>query len=317
MTAIAGLPGAREKVVAVRRQVGRVLVAVAVVGAVVSGCGGPTQAGAAVIVGSEVVSLDQVQGRLAEALTRTELVAQVQAQGGGPADIARDIVTRAVLHDLLAREATAAGISVPDSVVDAVIVEQGGIETLLQNSLFDAAGLREQIRDVLIAVELGKRAAAGLSVTVDLIGAPSREEAVSLAGVLAAGGPGADALFTMNPQTSVRGQSVVAAIDPETASTVVFGTPVGGTAVFQLDPRQTGWIAFRVTDRRTDASVDPAALSQISQEQFAAIGRRTVQPAADRLGVRVNPRFGVWDPIVLRVVPAELTSGRVLPPASG
>lgn len=317
MTAGAGPSGAREKVVAVRRQVGRVLVTVVAVGAVVSGCGGPSQAGAAVIVGSETVSLDRIQTELGAGLMKTELVAEVTAQGGGPADIARDFVTRAVMHDLLARAAAGAGIGIPESAVDSAIEERGGAEKLLPASFTDAAGLREQIRDDLIAAELGRRAVAGLSVTADLFAVPTRQEAENVAGVLAAGGPGADALFDMFPRTSARATTFVAVESPDDASTVLFGTPVGGTVAFQPNPQQNAWFVFRVLDRRTDGVAQPGVLDQISQDQFVAIGRRTVQPAATELGVRVNPRFGVWDPIRLRVVAADQTAGPVLPPARG
>lgn len=298
-----------------RKQVGRVLAAVAVVGAVVGGCGGPVQAGSAVIVGTEAVPLERIQSRLEAVLGRSELVSQFTAQGGGPADIARDIVTRAVLHDLLARQAAAEGVAVPDAAVDAEIDERGGVAALLASTATDLDGLRERVRDDLVAVALAQRVVPGLSVTVDLVAATSRAEAEQTAKVLAAGGPGAAALFTDNPQTSSAGMVFVAATEPDTAGTVLFGLPVGGTAVYQPNPRQSSWIVLRVTDRRTDAVSDPVAVSQISKDQLVGIGERLMQPVAQRLGVRVNPRYGVWDPIRLRVVPEDLTAGTVLQPA--
>lgn len=320
-TVLAGTPVARERVGAVRmvlgrKQMARVLAAVTVLGAVVSGCAGPSQAGSAAIVGAETVPLEQVQTQLDEVLTRTDLVEQFAAQGGGPADIARDIVTRAVVHDLMARQAERSGITIPASDVEAAIAERGGVEVLLQTSFADADGIRDQVHDELVAAELARRSVGGLVVTADLVAAASREEADGIAQVLAAGGPGADALFQSNPQTSVKGMEYVAATNPEIAGTVLFGTPVGGTVVFQPDPQQASWIVFRVTDRRTDAPTDADAASRISQEQLVAIGERTLQPVADEVGVRVNPRYGVWDPIRLRVVPEELAGGTILPPSA-
>lgn len=299
-----------------RKQVGRVITAVAVVGAVVGGCAGPSQAGAAVIVGSDVVSLESVQSRLDAVLARTDLVAQVTEQGGGPADIARDIVTREVLHDLLTRQAAATGVTVVDADIDAAIEEQGGVDQLLQTTFSDLAGLRDRVRDELIAGKLAQRSVAGLSVTADLIAATSREEAEQVAQVLSAGGPEADALLTGNPETSVKGMVYEAATNPDVARTVLFGSPVGATVLFQPDPAQASWIVFRVTDKRTDARPDPAAAAEISQEQLVAIGERLMQPVADEVGVRVNPRYGVWDPIRLRVVPEDQTAGAILPPSA-
>jgi len=44
----------------VRRQVGRVILAVAAAGAVATGCGGPSQVGSAVIIGDRAVPLGSV-----------------------------------------------------------------------------------------------------------------------------------------------------------------------------------------------------------------------------------------------------------------
>ncbi len=105
-----------------------------------------------------------------------------------------------------------------------------------------------------------------------------------------------------------------AVTSPDAAGTVLFGTPVGGVVAFQPDQRQSTWIVFKVTDRRTDAPFDQQAVSAISSTQKVTIGERLVQPDAERLGVRVNPRYGVWDPITLRVVAADMQAGMILPP---
>ena len=43
------------------------------------------------------------------------------------------------------------------------------------------------------------------------------------------------------------------------------------------------------------------------------IGRRFTQPLAQELGVRVNPRYGVWDPLRLAVLAPGTPAGLVLP----
>jgi hypothetical protein len=300
----------------VRKQVGRVAAAVLVVGTVISGCGGPSQAGAAVIVDGTAVPLEQVQSQLDVALSRTDQIAALTAQGGGPPDVARSIVSREVIHDLLQRRATADGVAVTDAQVDARLAEGGGADAALQSSIYDLPALRDRVRDDLIAMDLAKRSVGGLTVTADLVAATSRGEADSIAQTLAAGGPAADALFG-NPQTSAKAMVYDAVTAPDAAGTVLFGTPVGGVVTFQPDQRQSTWIVFRVTDRRTDAPFDQAAVSAISSTQLVTIGERLLQPDADRLGVRVNPRYGVWDPIQLRVVAADKSAGSILLPAQG
>jgi hypothetical protein len=93
--------------------------------------------------------------------------------------------------------------------------------------------------------------------------------------------------------------------------------PAGTVVVFQPDPQQATWIVARVLDRRTDAPSDPAAVTSISRSQLLAIGRRLLQPTADRVGIRVNPRYGVWDPVEMRIVAEDQQVGSVLPPVAG
>jgi hypothetical protein len=299
----------------VRMQVVRVAAAVAVFGAVISGCGGPSQAGTAVFVGDQAVPLDRVQSQLDTALAKGDLIAQLTAQGGTTADLARSIVTRAVLHDLLARRAAEEGISVTDAEVDAQITQGGGVDALLDGSLYDLPMLRERVRDDLIAAQLAQREVAGLAVTADLVAATSRADADAAAAALQTGGAQADALFG-DPRTSARGTTFDAASSPDNASTVLFGVPVGTVVTFQPNPEQSTWIVARVVDRRTDAPSDPSVASSISQSQLIAIGERMLQPTAEEVGIRVNPRYGVWDPIQLRIVAEDQRVGTILPPVA-
>jgi hypothetical protein len=298
----------------VYRQVGRALAVVATVGVVVSGCGaGPSQVGSAVIVGTTAVPLEQVQSRLDVALGKTDVVAQLASSGVGAPDIARDVVTGAVMHDLLARTAATEGITVSEADVDAALQESGGADAALSQSLYDLSAIRERVRDRLIAVKHAQRIVPGLTITADLVAANSRDDAAAKARVLATGGPEADALFAANPDTSRRNMSYQAVRSPEAASTVLFGLPVGRTAYFQPSPQQGGWIVLRVTDRQEDANADPSAAASLGDSDLASIGDRLLQPLSEEVGVRVNPRFGVWDPVSMRVVAADQQGGAILP----
>jgi hypothetical protein len=160
-------------------QVGRFAAAVVVIGAVISGCGGPIQAGTAAFVGDNAIPLERVQTQLDAALAKKDLIAQLTAQGGSTAGIARSIVTRAVMHDLLTRRAAEDGIVVTDAQIDTEINENGGADALLDGSLYDLSTLRERMRDDLIAAQLAQRAVGGLAVTADLVAATSRENAAA------------------------------------------------------------------------------------------------------------------------------------------
>lgn len=304
-----------------RSRVGRVVAAMAAVGAMVSGCGGgPSQVGSAAIVGSEAIRLDQVQPRIEAVLARPDVVTELASQGGaGAPDIARDIVTQAVIHELSGRAAAAEGIRVTPAEVDAELMARGGVEAVLERSLSELPVVRERIYDELVAQQLAARHVDGLAVTIDILrDISSRAAAEEAARVIVGDGPAAEALFAQNPQASLRGVEYRASITPDLASSVVFGTPAGGTGYFQPSPEQNEWIVFRVTDRRTDAPpVGPTAAERIGSAELVGIGRRLLQPLADELGVRVNPRYGVWSPIAFRVLSEDQFIGTVLPAPAG
>jgi len=303
-----------------RGRVARAATAVAVVGALLGGCGsGPSQVGSAAIVGSTAIPASDVQARLDQAFARPEIVEQLTAEGVGAPDIARDVVTQAVLHQLSVAAAQAAGIVVTPAEIDRELVKRGGVDAVLKRSLFGLPLVRERIGDELIAERLAAEQIDGLAVTVDILGVPSRDEAADAAQALAAGGAAADALFVENPQTSLRGYEYRAATNPDVATTPVFGTPAGGTGYFQPVPGQDSWIVFHVVDRRLDAPrVAPQlnAVPALGQEALVTIGTRLLQPVAAEVGVRVNPRYGVWDPIAMRVLDEEQVAGAVLPAAA-
>lgn len=307
-----------------RRQVvggvaARVIVLAVVIGALVSGCGsGPSQVGAAAIVGQVAVPTSDVEQRLDDALSRTEIVDQLTAQGITTADITRDIVTQSVIHQLSVDAALRYGIVVTEADVDAELAALGGTDAVLERFLGDVDTARERVWDQLVAEKLAEQQINGLAVTVDIAGLASRSEAESVARLFAAGGPAADAYFAENPDTSRRGYEYRASANPEVAVSAVFGTAVGGAGWFQPVPGQQSWIAFRVLDRRTDAppvAPEVDVVQQIGRAGLAEIGLRLLQPVADEVGVRVNPRYGVWDPVAMRVVGEEQLSGGLLPPS--
>lgn len=283
--------------------------AVALVVAVVAGCGGPGQAGAAVIVGDEVVPVEVVQARLDDALSRPGLQDELAAQGVGAPDLAREIVAGLVLRELLERAAATAGVTVTDDDVDREVDANGGVEALLAAAPYDETVLREIVRNQLISVRLGERRAAELgAVDADVVVTQSREEAEAAAQALLAGGPAADALF--GGQNSRRGATVP--VVAETAAWPLFGVPVGSAVVFQPSQDQAGWWAALVTGvRGPEGDAEP-----VPETALASLGRQAARPVAAEVGLRVNPRYGRWDPVTLGVVPDGFDTGRIFAPAA-
>lgn len=298
------------------------MAAVAVVGAVVSGCGGgPSQIGSAAIVGSEVIPLGTVQDQIAVALSPEKAQAvegRNQGAGGGygPQQVAREVVTSAVLGDLLDRRTVEEGIAVSDADVDAALATVGTAEEVDQASLYTPEVQREKIRDDLAAAALGARYLDRLGIMLQFTGFATEEEALAAAQAVAAGGAGADAVFADAPPEG-RSREVRAADNPALATSFAFGTPAG--SAIALRPPQEGapWTLIHIIERSTDLPpTGPSAVEEFGQQDLQLIGYRLLQPAATELGVEVNPRYGVWDPIQLAVVDPEQTAGSiVLPPA--
>lgn len=291
-----------------RTQVGRVLAAVVVVGAVVSGCAGGEQAGAAVIVGDSVVPLETVQKQVT-----AQLNLPVQGQPPAPEAVARMVVSNEIMRTTLRRITASRGITIPDASIDQFIESQGGVESLLANSgVPDEPQLRTAVVDFLAQLQLGQQLAPGLSVVYDTLEAPDRADAEKKARVLAAGGAAADALLA-DPRSAARRGVTTQAVDiADDPSGVVFSTPAGRVGYFQTS-EQGPWRVFKVTERRTGGTPDPAAAKRLSIELSVQVAQRSVALEAEQLGIKVNPRFGEWDPVRMGVVGAGTSLGALLP----
>jgi hypothetical protein len=290
-----------------------VLVAAA---AFLTGCGsGPSQVGSAAIVGSTVVSLGDTQHRIDAALAKPGLIDQLKLQGDKPADISREVVSRAVQHVLLDEAARREGIRVTDDQVNAELTREGGVDALVEATIYDKDSVREAVRDQLVSQALARKLLARVSVTVDVTNATSRDDAVAKARKMASGPPGAAAVLAADPRAQ-RGLQLRASLVPQSAASFLFGTPAGSVVAAQTSPAPDGWTVLRVTARTTTAPAgDPRAssVSQLDDSTLDDIGRRFTQPLAQELGVRVNPRYGVWDPLRLAVLAPGTPAGLVLP----
>jgi hypothetical protein len=320
------------------------LVASVVVGllglGVLAGCGtGPTRAGAAAIVGDQVVTVDEIQAGLRTAAPdlRVAVDQQGAAQGVAPgapippqllAQQSRRLVTVRVLHDLIAEQSRRDGITVSPQRVDAALARVGGAQGAAAGSGFDPATIRELVSDQIAAGDIGRRVFDQLTVTIDYAAVPDRASAEALARVVAtdparaaqlfSGGQGASGL-TLRPGAD-QGAGL-----RSSASSVLFGLPAGTVAITPggsgsqasgQDPAQGPWTVIHVRERRLDAppgapGVTPA--SAVDDDTMFGFGLRQLQPLALDLGVTVNPRYGAWDPTQLDVVENPAAAGVVTP----
>jgi hypothetical protein len=291
------------------------LVAASALAVGLSGCGaGPNQAGAAAIVGDTSVPLGDTQRRIDVALAKPGLVDQVKLQGGTAADISRQVVTRSVHHLLLAEAARRESIAVRAEDIDAELADEGGLDNLVESTIYDKESVRDAVRDRLLAQGLARKLLTRVSATIDLTSATSRDDAVAKARRMAAGPAEAAAVLAADPRAK-RGQVLRASLNPQLAASFLFGTPAGTVVAVQTSPAPDGWTVLRVTARSTTAAPvgGPGALAQLDGDTLDEIGRRFTQPLAAELGVRVNPRYGTWDQLLLVVQAPDAPAAVVLP----
>lgn len=277
--------------------------------ALLAGCGsGPSQAGAAAIVGDEALPIEQVQTQLDSALARLDREQRaLLAQGRQLDDVSSNIVTLAIRRELLRQAARQQGISINEEQITDLIDELGGAEQASRGTVFAPENFRERARDQLIAVELGRRALDSLAVTADYTTVTSRSDAFALTRRLAEDPDSTRELIGVERDSGAAARidaRLVAAENPELASSPAFGVPEGTVVTFPIDEAMSQWLVMLVRSRSTEARAagnvpapDPAVLE--------AVGIRQLAPIAADLGVRVNPRYGIWDPVSLSVVPDE------------
>jgi len=299
------------------RSAGLLVVALLVGGATLAGCGtGPAQIGSAAIVGSQSVSLGQVQSTLDAVLREPEVQNLMTAQGATPADVARFVVSREVQHLLLTEQAARDGITVSDGQVSAELAKPSTRASLAGKLAFDPQSARTAVRDQLLAEALASRYLDGLAVTVDLVKANSRADALAAARQLADGPAQLAALQAARPGNAVLHQQLRAALQPELATQFLFGTPAGQTVLVQTGESPEEWLVVRIDQRTTGGPAmgtpSAGALDRLDADTQDSIGRRLTQPLAERLGVRINPRYGQWDMLSLSVVEPGKQSGSIL-----
>ena len=277
---------------------------------VLAGCGsGPSQAGAAAIVGDTAIPLSAVQNQLNLVLNK-EPAAQEALQQRKLDTAARQIVTLQVQHELIKQVATNEHLVADQHEVDALLAEGGGAEQASKGTVFDAAGVRQRSVDEVLLADLARREIPGLAVTFDYTLVPDQQQAEQIARRLAADPGSALAIIgSVGAGGSAGiGQRVVAAQDiQDAAGTPLFGLDANTVAAFPASQESAQWLVVLITKRETQAPGD-VDLSQMDTQTLASVGLHLLEPHAQRVGIRINPRYGVWDPIGVQVSPSATES---------
>ncbi|GDY29874.1 hypothetical protein GTS_15070 [Gandjariella thermophila] len=283
----------------------------AAVGALLAGCGsGPSQATSAVIVGNTAVSLDIVQQRVDAVLAKEPAAQQLQQQHKLD-QVSRQVVQMAVWHELARQGAAREGITVDENQVSQLVDQAGGAEQASRGTIYDATTFRDRARDQLIMMQLGRKYLNRLTVTFDITQVGSRQAAVDKARQLAAQPDQAARVLQADQAAGVpaaTNQKLTAAAAPSYALPL-FGVRPGTVVAYSPQGDTSQWIVALVRDRHVDpatpandGSVSPQ--EQQDPKQLAQVGLRMLAPLGDELGIRINPRYGLWDPVGMEVAPS-------------
>ncbi|MBB3050547.1 hypothetical protein FHS23_001542 [Prauserella isguenensis] len=291
-------------------------------GLVLAGCGsGPSQVHSAAIVGDRSVPLDDVQHEIDWLLDNVPQAQQAQRQG--KVDMfAREIVRGRVIHELAQIAAKREGVKAGRGEIDELIRGSGGVDEVSRSAGVEPSRVRDLASDQIVLQELARKYIGRLSVNLvgtvisgDEPGNSAKEQATALGRRIADDPERVRAIARDAGHQLVDEELDFAEAlqnDPELATSAVFGSQEGTVVVVQPSRQQAGWLVGLVDERRTAGQAD-AAEPQVNPEYLYFAGLRMLQPVAEDVGVRLNPRYGLWDEAALSPAPNEdELTGRLL-----
>ncbi|SFS55042.1 SurA N-terminal domain-containing protein [Saccharopolyspora flava] len=286
---------------------GRLFASLAVAGVLLSGCGsGPGHAGAAAIVGDQRIPVSEVQSWFSEVLAKEpELKPQLRQQGQYD-ELGRTLAGQLVRKELVAQAARQDGLTVSEQQVTDMINQWGGPQAT-RGKIFTPENLHDMARSEALVTELGRRYFDGLAVTFDFTQATTRAEAERKAHQMARGDAAVRDLIAADARAGVpaaAGQHLRAVDSPKlAASTPLFGAEPGTVLAFEPEPNSGQWLVALIRQREAKPSPNPT--SSVDDQTLQGVGSFLLGATADRVGVQLSPRYGVWDQIGLQAAPNE------------
>lgn len=213
----------------------------------------------------------------------------------------RQVLTYRIRHQLLQDAAGRVGVIIDETQVQQTVTSSG-LENLSQQLGVPQSLVPQAIRDTLTVLALAQKSpeVTDVKVTITQQKFGSRAEAVA-ARAKAVADP---ASFTGTGSDI----SLVSSTGHQVAPFGVFQVP-DGSYVLVEQPSQDGWFVVRVDghteSKQRDLAQTLTGMLQ-SQDQAAVLGLSWVAlaPLVTDVQIDVNPRFGVWDPLSLQVIPA-------------
>ncbi|GAA4612483.1 SurA N-terminal domain-containing protein [Saccharopolyspora hordei] len=305
-----------------RTRHGRFFASIVAAGLLLAGCGsGPSHAGAAAIVGDTRIPVTEVQSWFTELLDRQPDIRTRLEQQGALDDLGRQLAGQLVREELVERVAREERLRVTDQQVAERIRQLGGPEAATEGMIYGPHEAGEMVRTQLLTAELGRKYIDRLTVTFDLTSASNRREAEEKARRMAQGPEQAAQLVAEDKAAGLLSGTDQRLRPAESlqlaAATPLFGAAPGTVLAFEQTPNSGQWLVARIKDRAVDPAAPPQLAGSAAEEALQQFGTHLLGITADRVGVELSPRYGVWDPVSMAAVPSEgeTTGFRFLPHA--
>lgn len=273
-----------------------------------AGCAdGPSRVGSAAIVGDTRIALDSVQRDFTWLLKNIPEAKQLQQEGKLEV-LSRYTVQQRIRHLLVTAAAKQEGLRADPKQVDELIDQAGGPKTAHRQMLTTPGLTRQLATDIVLLQELGRHYVDRLTVKVvgafvaqESAGSTSQSKAKALARKIAADPERAAEIAAEGDNVldrTLKLSEVVRGQESALAQTPLFAVKPGTVVVTQPDPQQGSvWLVALVQQRTVteSAAAENPKKQQYSPELLAQVGLQMLRPVAEKLGVTVSPRFGVWD----------------------
>lgn len=275
-----------------------------------TGCSLATQAGSAFLYDGKSVSDASVQHDASTFAVENGATAVTAAETAG---FNRAQITFAIRHALIARAIQARGLVITPAelaAAQAQVEAPGSTTNLTLQAGVPKAAEADVLHDVVALDALIKSLpAAGtpvsdVSVTAEGVPATSRDQAVALRSRFLADPASMDAAVTAAGTNGVP-KTVYSLVRQPTAGAAGLYQPSAGAVV--IVPGTSGYLVLRTSQRTVNTvSLTQATFGSVSGlSALFDVGALLLSPYQGEAGISVNPRYGVWDPASLQVIPGN------------
>lgn len=273
---------------------------------------GPSRPGAAAVVGDTEISVDSLQREFRWLLDNVPDAEQLREQDA-LGRISVQSLTARVQHELIAATADRLDLRADPEEVQDLLDELGGETKAAIRVLTSPDRVRERIQDLLLLREIGRHYADKLSVRVSgaLIaneepGATARQRAVDLGKEMAANPDRAAELAAQGDQELPKELVLSELIGSEQEvlmQTPLFAVEPGTVVVMQPNPQNGALWMVALVEERSESGASSGR--NYPEGALSQIGLQMLRPAAEQLGVTINPRYGVWDEAGMAILENE------------